>query len=367
MTKFVKGAYTAFKYVMKAGNYLPLGSGFDLEIFMAAAKKKLSTKSALILKDIQKGRTLDQLVDSHAAFLLLNLRKVKEYLDFISLRERRMKFAEAQQLKVLVQPAEGFSSSWNLEIALWLKQNLRMPRAHRTRQLWICAPPGVGKTSLILMLEEAFKIEVYYWPKEEMWWDGYSDGAYDLIVLDEFFAQKTITQLNPILSGDPTPLSRRCSAPLVKRDNLPVIILSNYTPEECYAKVATHQPHKLAPLLDRLTVVQATGPIRLVPTPEGLPDDEPVSVIEPTPLSPECEPSPEVDFPGSFDSMPECDDDIEMMLLEEEFARNNDPTYYTRRMVRPEAPVTRLNRALSLLDRRLSVSGHVRGQTYLDP
>ena len=124
----------------------------------------------------------------------------------------------------------------------------------------------MGKTSLIMMLEQAFKLSTYYWPRDEKWWDGYSDNEYDLIVLDEFFTQKTITELNPILSGDPVPLSRRGLSPIVKRQNLPVIILSNYTPEECFTRVAVQQPHKIAPLLDRLIVVQATGPIRLVAT-----------------------------------------------------------------------------------------------------
>ena len=60
---------------------------------------------------------------------------------------------------------------------------------------------------MISNLERWFKLRVYWWPKDETWWDGYEDGAYDLIVLDEFKSQKKITDLNPILSGDPIPLS----------------------------------------------------------------------------------------------------------------------------------------------------------------
>lgn len=371
MGKFTGGAFKAFKYVMKDGNYLPLGSGFDLEAFMEAASQKKCTKTSLILKDIQAGQSLDSLVDDHSEFLLMNLRKVKEYLEFISLRERRMKFAEAQIQKVLVQPAENYFSSSNLAIASWLKLNLREKRPHRTKQLWICAGPGMGKTSLILMLEEAFKLSVYYWPKEEVWWDGYSDGAYDLIVLDEFYSQKTITQLNPILSGDPTPLSRRCSAPLVKRDNLPVIILSNYMPEDCYAKVAQNQPHKLAPLLDRLTIVQTDLPIRLVPIPPTSQAEMPPSTAPPLSFPPlSGSDTEEIEFPGIFEEEEGMNDseDLEMLLLEEEFARNNDFNYMSKgRSIRPESPVQRVERAVCLLDRRVNLHGQVRGQTYLDP
>lgn len=334
MTRFTGGALKAFEYVMKEGNYLPLGSGFDLDMFMEQARKKQNTKTALILKDIQEGQKLDDLVDNHAEYLLQNLRKVKEFLDFLSLREKRLQFVEAQTRKVRVMPAEGFSSSWNQEIASWLNLNLRNQRAHRQKQLWICAPPGMGKTSLIMMLEKAYDLSVYYWPKEEVWWDAYSDGAYDLIVLDEFHSQKTITQLNPILSGDPTPLSRRCSAPLTKRDNLPVIILSNYLPEECFAKVASNQPHKLAPLIDRLTIVKVDGPIRMAPIEEqeeiGIPS---VDLPDDPPTEYQWTPSPDLDQFPEFDGIlePEEVPDVNIEELEAEFQRNNDPNYFGQR------------------------------------
>ena len=105
-------------------------------------------------------------------------------------------------------------------------------------------------------------MSVYLWPKDERWWDAYGDGEYDIIILDEFRSQKMITELNPILSGDSISLSRRGMAPVVKRDNLPVIILSNYTPEESFPNATEHG--KLAPLLDRLTVVKCEGPIRII-------------------------------------------------------------------------------------------------------
>jgi len=180
-----------------------------------------------------------------------------------------------------------------------------------------------------MMLEKEFELSVYYWPKEEVWWDAYSDGAYDLIVLDEFHSQKTITQLNPILSGDPTPLSRRCSAPLTKRDNLPVIIMSNYMPQECFSKVAAHAPSKLEPLLDRLTVVQVDGPIRIVKDDyfssdaEEMPDfvDPPPSTVPSSPW----QPSPDLpEFPGEF--LSQETEDLEES--ERNFQMLNDSDYF---------------------------------------
>ena len=70
-------------------------------------------------------------------------------------------------------------------------------------------PPGIGKTKMMKKLRKLYSLTIYNWPKDERWWDLYGDGQYDIIMLDEFRSQKMITDLNPILSGDPVTLSRR--------------------------------------------------------------------------------------------------------------------------------------------------------------
>jgi len=251
--RFKGGVKKAFKYVMKEGNYLPLPNEtqFDLNLFMQGTVR--STISHEIIEAIKEGKTLDDLEDSHPEYLLTHLVSVERFLSFKDLKQKRLRFARAQHEEVHVSAADGYSFTWNNQIASWLSLNLRQKRTHRQKQIWIQAPPGAGKTSLIMWLEKMYNLSIYYWPRDEKWWDGYSDGAYDLIVLDEYRAQKMITELNPILSGDPTPLSRRNAPPLVKRDMLPVMILSNFHPACCYTKVSESQ---LAPLLDRLILVE---------------------------------------------------------------------------------------------------------------
>lgn len=51
--------------------------------------------------------------------------------------------------------------------------------------------------------------------------------------MDEFRATKTIQFLNHFLDGSHMPL-RQKGRQTVKTDNLPVIILSNYSLDECY-------------------------------------------------------------------------------------------------------------------------------------
>jgi len=240
------------RYIVKGGDPDLIVSTFDYSKFLDASAAKRSTKATQICTLINEGNTLDDIDDLYPEYVLMHHRHLREYFSFKSLKARRKEFAAAQLIPVSVVPQPDYMSVWNCRIADWLSNNIRKPRVHRQTQLWISSPPGSGKTTLIMWLETTFRLSIYFWPRDEHWWDGYSDKAYDLIVLDEFRSQKKITELNPILSADPTSLSRRSAAPLVKRDNLPVIILSNFTPQQCFHKCSAEQ---LAPLLDRVLIV----------------------------------------------------------------------------------------------------------------
>ena len=247
---------------MKEGNFLPLNEkSFDLKEFLKLSKEKKNSRAALIVKEFDEA-PVEDVMENNRDFMLLHGKQVRDYVAWRQERERRLKFAKAQAQKVFVVPAPGYFNAWNNEIASWLTTNLRQKRKHRQKQLWIQGPGGIGKTTLVTMMEEIYSLSIYRWPKDERWWDLYGDGQYDLIVLDEFRSQKMITELNPILSGDPTTLSRRGMSPITKRDILPVIVMSNYTPEECFPSANEHG--KLEPLLDRITVVKCEGPIRIV-------------------------------------------------------------------------------------------------------
>lgn len=252
----LKSLAKTIKYIIKDGNYkvLPSENSFDLDVFLEQSSKKKSTKSSLIVKMISEGAKLDEIDDEHPEYVMNHKKSLQEYLDYRVLKSLRQSRALAQQAVFRVSPASGHMNSFNQDLASWLNQNIRTttPRPHRTAQLWLRASPATGKSSLIKYLEEEFTLSTYHWPKDEKWWDAYEDGCYDLIVLDEYKAHKKITELNPILSGDITPLSRRGTSPIIKRDNLPVIILSNFLPQECYHKAT---PYQLSPLLSRLTVI----------------------------------------------------------------------------------------------------------------
>ena len=187
-------------------------------------KREIKKTDALALR-MEKGETIDDLFMDEPGFVLLHHHALEEFSAFLDARDRRISRAEALSQGFRVQVAAGHMNSSATALALWLNQNLRNPALPRRRkQLWLKAPPQHGKTTMITNLEEWFNLSIYYMPKTEDWNDLYNDGEYDLIVLDEYKGHKSIQFLNPWLSNDPQPVSRRGKAPIMKRDALPFII-----------------------------------------------------------------------------------------------------------------------------------------------
>lgn len=269
------------QYVIKDNNYLSFPESFDLTAYLQTPVQEDGKKEPMakvVARVISEGATLADLDNLYPHYVMTHLGPLERYIEF---RQRRA----LQESRVLaptgvfhVTPANGHLTSSNTQLASWLNSmifNRSIP--HRPTQMWVKGPPRCGKSSLINQLEDEFGVSVYRWPTDEQWFDGYVDGAFDLIVLDEYKAQKKITQLNPILSGDRIPLSRRGLPPYVKHDILPVLILSNFSPREAYHKAASAS---LDALESRIQVVEFLPgeSIRLV-------SDLPELTDIPTPLS----------------------------------------------------------------------------------
>jgi len=95
---------------------------------------------------------------------------------------------------------------------------------------------------------------IYQIPATEDFYDLYEDGMYDLAVLDEFKASKTIQWLNLWLQGGMMNI-RKKGAQVLKKENIPTIILSNYELHESYHKV---ELSKLETLESRLDIVRVS-------------------------------------------------------------------------------------------------------------
>ncbi len=87
--------------------------------------------------------------------------------------------------------------------------------------------------------------------------DEYDDRDYDLVVFDEYKGQKTITWMNTFVQGGPIKVYRRYNS-YNKTKNIPVIVLSNYTIQQCYSKTNMFNPERLLPLIGRFNCINIT-------------------------------------------------------------------------------------------------------------
>lgn len=167
----------------------------------------------------------------------------------------------------------GYAESTRI-IYRWLCNNLDCDRPRKQKQLYIHGPPNLGKSALIERLGYFF---LTYDIPNERFYDGY-DNHFQLCVLDEFSGGKTIQWLNRFLDGSKFTLAKKGSQ-YVKVNNPPVIILSNLTLEECYAKALLYRPLCLAALKCRLEIVELEEP--LFPFIEAVfPLEKPVSISD---------------------------------------------------------------------------------------
>ena len=233
-------------YVAKEGDVV--SHGVDLQAYLRAAAQGQSTRAMVVAEAIKSGMTLAELDEDHGDFLLLHMKKVQEYQAF----QQRKKQRVARLGLGVFTFVSSTLDDYNLDIAIWLDANLLATREFKQEQLYVYGPPDVGKTHLVLHLE-SHGIRVYRMPYDGKWYDTYDDDSYDLIVLDEFKGQKTIQEMNLWLEGGPMMVNRRGTAPVLKRANLPFIILSNYAPREAYRNCSEQ---RLAPLLARLKVIR---------------------------------------------------------------------------------------------------------------
>lgn len=122
------------------------------------------------------------------------------------------------------------------EIEDWLNSHIKkqLDPTNLLPQLWISGPPGVGKSSLIHFLKKY--LTIFAVPKDG-WLDGYEDGQYDLIVIDEFRdRQYEYTMINKLADGFEYTFAVKRSQ-VIKKDPLPMIICSNYSMSNTFKKV----------------------------------------------------------------------------------------------------------------------------------
>lgn len=267
------------EYITKDGCYLE--HGIDVKSKLKAAKSRSSYGFEVCAKEIQSGKSVYDIAKEHPGFVCANRIKLIGFQNWWSMETIGEPATTWQPVKVHAMNRSMFAVH---NIVKWLNENIKCDRLFKQKQLWIHGPPNTGKTSMITFLSSALRI--YMFPHHDRWCDGYVDGKYDLAVFDEYKADRRLTWMNQWLQGGPFSVEVKNSF-VLKRQNIPTIILSNFSPEECYHKSAAARSLAFDAFKSRLVVVHVEAWCQLdwapvedevdVPTKEICGDDHPLT------------------------------------------------------------------------------------------
>ncbi len=190
-------------------------------------KRKGQSKSDLVAAKINDGVSLMDIDQLFPGYFMINKRKIEEYASWTSLKRQR-----ASLLSWKIPPRDtAVTFPEEQDILFWLRDNIKCDRPFKKEQLWIHGPKGTGKTSLIEWLRKF--LAVYDVPHED-YDDDWEDGCYDLAFIDEFKGTRKITWMNRFVQGG-TMRIRKKGTQGMKRENIPVIVCSNYRICDAYS------------------------------------------------------------------------------------------------------------------------------------
>ena len=242
------------QYIIKDGDWV--ANGIDVPKFL---KEKKSAKSAVIAEMIKADVPIAEIMDKESGFYLLHSRQIRQF------KAEWTAMKEAKTLTGYIVVKQWGMTAAETEIGCWLNGNMQAGqiRPLGRPQLFVYGPTAVGKSHMCEQL--ARMVKTYFATSCEKFFDGLDD-SYDLLVLDEFHSQHTITFLNQLLDGQRMVIPQKGSQ-FHKQRNIPIIMCSNYSPQECFAKVyEEHRDHYDA-FVRRLKVVHITARIDLWPQP----------------------------------------------------------------------------------------------------
>lgn len=204
-------------------------------------------KSTSIAEAIRSGASIRQIFEADPGYFLLHKGKIQDLHAFCAVSAMNESLTPWPLNMNYLGEDEATRT-----IAEWLKSNIKSTRPFRAPQLFISGAKKLYKTTMVELLR--LSLRIYDIPMTEDFYDMYDDSLYDMCLMDEFKGQKTIQWMNLFLQGNTMNL-RQKGHQVLKRRNLPVIILSNFTLEECYHKAVAVDPTKLDTLKSRFLEV----------------------------------------------------------------------------------------------------------------
>ncbi len=236
------------KYVTKGGMYSLHGiSEAEVQAIIRSKQGYLSEK----ISRLDDYTDITKVCEDMPEFYFKHSRKIARYMTMR--RQIRMRNSRIPIIRSFQQEEPEGLDFEEGRLYDWLRDNLGSgPRKRRKKQLYLWSETGFGKTELICRLAQHYS--VYPVPNEDFY-DEWQDGIYDIAVLDEFIGKKRITWMNKWLEGQVMTLRKKGSQ-YVKYKNVPTIVLSNVSLEDCYRKVAVWGPAILEALRRRFVVIK---------------------------------------------------------------------------------------------------------------
>lgn len=154
-----------------------------------------------------------------------------------------------------------------VDIWSWLSTVLKKGMKHGDKHLFIWGPTMSGKSSLKNYLMN-LKWNIYSLPKQEDFFDGISDKKWDLAIADEVTGKDQPITFWNAWCDQHMALKQKGKQAYLKTAVIPTILLSNYSPEGLFPKVAKDKPDILAAFERRWNVIPVGPDFGLIDLPE---------------------------------------------------------------------------------------------------
>lgn len=244
----VKNLTECMDYVAKNHDYVADNINVD-----EAMNGHAPSTSTAVAKKIMDGASNKEIMKEYPGFYLLHSRNVKEF---------QHEWRE-DQLELQLKPWTPFNVPNDAPdcvktVMAWINscagKTSTAERPIGTQQLFLWGKTQIGKSSFVAKLSTMLK--TYFCPISEHFFNGLNE-THQLIVFDEFHGQHPITFMNQFVDGQQMVVPSK-GGQYMKKNNPPVIALSNYPPARCYAKVYEENPDHFDAFLRRWLVIELT-------------------------------------------------------------------------------------------------------------
>lgn len=254
----VKKKQDWIKYIIKDGDFK--SCNIDPILYLKRIKQKKSTKADLITNKLMDGDSPDDLMinPKFAGYMLMHSRKVYDFHKKLKhIRENNIK------RKFFIPIINPITHPADAKIASWLKKNIFTERQIKQKQLWIYGPTNMGKSTFVMHLRKMLRI--YMCDNYSNFLESFDNYKYDLIIFDEFVGCKRIGWMNQLVDGTIQRFDQKGTS-IVKTQNLPVIVLSNFPPSVCWKNALDNKVDSqtcLETIQSRYLLVEVKKPISL--------------------------------------------------------------------------------------------------------